>query len=51
MKKFVRITTEGSVKTREVKHKIQSNILTQPRFLKNTEERIKTTNRSQLLQA
>jgi hypothetical protein len=51
MKKFVRITTEGSVKTHEVKHKVQSNILIQSRFLKNTEERIKTTNRSQLLQA
>ena len=51
MKKFVRITTEGSVKTHEVKHKAQSNILAQSRFLKNTEGRIKTTNRSQLLQA
>ena len=51
MKKIVRITTEGSVKTHEVKHKVQSNILIQSRFLKNTEERIKTTNRSQLLQA
>ena len=51
MKKFVRITTEGLVKTHEVKHKVQSNILIQSRFLKNTEERIKTTNRSQLLQA
>ena len=51
MKKFVRITTEKSVKTHEVKHKAQSNILTQSRFLKNTDGRIKTTNKSQLLQA
>jgi len=51
MKKFIRITTEGSVKTHEVKSKVQSNILTQSRFLKNTEKQIKTTNRSQLLQA
>jgi hypothetical protein len=51
MKKFVRITTEESVKTHEVKHKAQSNILTQSRFLKNTDGRIKTTNKSQLLQA
>jgi len=51
MKKIVRIITEESVKTNQVKHKTQSNILTQSRFLKNTEERVKTTNRSQLLQA
>ena len=51
MKKFVRITTEKSVKTHEVKYKAQSNILTQSRFLKNTDGRIKTTNKSQLLQA
>ena len=58
MKKFVRITTEESVKTQtnqesafEVKHKAQSDILTQSRFLKNADGRIKTTNRSQLLQA
>ena len=51
MKKFVRITIERLVKTHEVKRKAQSNILTQSRFLKNTEERVKTTNRSQLLQA
>ena len=51
MKKFVRITTEESVKTHEVKRKAQSDILTQSRFLKNTDGRIKTTNRSQLLQA
>jgi hypothetical protein len=51
MKKFVRITTEESVKTHEVKHKAQSDILTQSRFLKNTDGRIKTTNKSQLLQA
>ena len=51
MKKFVRITTEGLVKTHEIKYKAQSDILTQSRFLKNTDGRIKTTNRSQLLQA
>ena len=58
MKKFVRITTEESVKTQtnqesafEVKRKAQSDILTQSRFLKNADGRIKTTNRSQLLQA
>ena len=51
MKKFVRITTEESVKNHEVKYKAQSDILTQYRFLKNTDGRIKTTNRSQLLQA
>ena len=51
MKKFVRITTEESVKIHEVKHKVQSDILIQSRFLKNTDGRIKTTNRSQLLQA
>ena len=51
MEKFVRITTDGSVKTQEIKNKSQSNILTQSRFLKNTDGRIKTTNRSQLLQA
>ena len=51
MKKFVRITTEESVKNHEVKYKAQSDILTQSRFLKNTDGRIKTTNRSQLLQA
>ena len=51
MEKFVRITAEGLVKTREIKHKSQSDILTQSRFLKNADGRIKTTNRSQLLQA
>jgi len=58
MKKFVRIITEESVKTQtnqesafEVKHKAQSDILIQSRFLKNTDGRITTTNRSQLLQA
>ena len=51
MKKFISITTEESVKTHEVKCKVQSNILTQPGFLKNTEEQIKPTNRSRLLQA
>ena len=51
MKKFVRITTEESVKNHEVKYKAQSDILTQSRFLKNADGRIKTTNRSQLLQA
>jgi len=51
MEKFVRVTAEGSVKNHEIKHKPQSNILTQSRFLKNTDGRIKTTNRSQLLQA
>ena len=51
MEKFTRITAEGLVKTHEIKHKEQSDILTQSRFLKNTYGRIKTNNRSKLLQA
>ena len=51
MEKFTRITAKGLVKTHEIKHKEQSDILTQSRFLKNTYGRIKTNNRSKLLQA
>ena len=51
MKKFVRITTEESVKTHEVKHKAQSNIFTQSSFRKNTDGLTENTIRNQLLQA
>jgi hypothetical protein len=51
MEKFTRITAEGLVETHEIKHKEQSDILTQSRFLKNTYGRIKTNNRSKVLQA
>ena len=51
MKKFIRITTEGSVKTHEVKSKVQSNILTQSSFRKNTDGLTENTIRNQLLQA
>ena len=51
MKKFVRITTERLVKTHEVKHKAQSNILTQSSFRKNIDGLTENTIRNQLLQA